>query len=135
MRRTYRSVAYVTAFTLLLLASYGQTWALPPVLAGALFGSLLLYALEVFVRRVFTPERALETRKKRNDAAPRRMILGLALVKYPLMALTLWAAVRFWSEREVMAFTGGFTLIPVVISLRGMGRFLVDSTMMKREKE
>ena len=126
VRRTYRSVAFVTAFVLFVLASYGQFWALLPTLAGALFGALLLYGMEVFVRGTFTPERAQEARKRPTAKGPRRALLGLALVKYPLIALALWAATRAWGEREIVAFAGGFTLIPVVIGLRGAGRLLTD---------
>lgn len=122
LRRTYRSVAFVTAFVLFLLASYGQFWALLPLLAGALFGTLLLYGMQVFVRGAFTPERAREARVR----GPRRSLLGLALVKYPLIALALWAATRVWGDREIAAFAGGFTLIPTVIGLRAMGRALTD---------
>lgn len=139
MRRTYRSVAYVTAFVLFVLASYGQFWALLPALAGSLFGALLLWGMEVFVRGVFTPERAREARKSPIAKGSRRALLGLALVKYPLIALALWAATRAWGEREIVAFAGGFTLIPVVIGLRGAGRFLTDrqnkDVDVSREKE
>lgn len=126
IRRTYRSVAYVTAFTLFVLASYGQFWALAPVLAGVLLGTGLLRAWEVFVRRAFTPERAAEARENPKRRSAGRTILGFALVKYPLVALVLWAAARFWEQRQVMAFAGGVTLIYGVIALRAAGRALVD---------
>jgi uncharacterized membrane protein YqjE len=126
VRRTYRSAAWVTAFVLFVLGSYGQFWALLPVLSGALFGTALLYGMEVFVRRTFTAGRAGDAKKKGSPAGPGGALLGFALVKYPLVALLIWAVVRIWDLRHVMAFTGGFILIQAVIALRGAGRYLVD---------
>lgn len=124
--RTYRSAAFVTGFVLFVLASYGQFWALLPVAAGAALGMVLLRFLEVTVRRTFTRERAADARKNRKGSGPGRALLGFALVKYPLVALLIWAVVRVWDAREVMAFTAGFILLQMVIGLRAMGRYMVD---------
>ena len=125
IRRTYRSTAFVTGFVLFALASYGQFWALLPVAGGVALGLVLLWTLEALVRGVFTPERASAARTKRS-ANPGRALLGAALFKYPLVGLVLWAAARYWNQREVMAFMGGFILVQAVIALRGVGRYMVE---------
>ena len=125
VRRTYRSAACVTGFVLFMLASYGQFWAVVPFAGGVLLGGVLLYAMDRMVRALFTPARARVVKKTRKGG-PERALLGFALVKYPLVALLIWAVTRFWSQPEVMAFAGGFILFHTVIGLRGVGRFLVD---------
>ena len=126
VRRTYRSAAIVTAFVLFTLASYGQFWALLPVFAGAALGVALLFLMELFVMRLFTPERAQQAKKKAPAKGTNRAIIGFALVKYPLVAFLIWTAVHFWETRQVMAFAGGFILLHIVIALRAIGKSLVD---------
>ena len=130
VRRTYRSTLWVTAFVLFVLASYGQFWALMPVAAGVALALALLRTLEVLVRGVFTPEKARAAwrreRKGEKQGGPKGALVAVALVKYPLVALLLWAATRFWQERELRAFVGGFILVQAVIALRGVGGCFVN---------
>ena len=121
LRRIYRGVVVVTGFVLFTLASYRQFWAMPPLLAGAALGLLLLYTFEVFVRRVFTPRRAAEA-KNNERAGAGRALLGIGLVKYPLVMAVLWAVVRFWDHRQIAAFVGGFLIIQFVIVCLAIGR-------------
>ena len=127
VQRTYRSVAVVAGFVVFVLASYGQFGAIAPFLAGVLFGVLLLYAMEVFVRRTFSTERAMDARKQKTTTiVSGRAVIAFALVKYPLIALILWAVTRLWDLPQVMIFVCGFALIHMIIGLRAMGRYLVD---------
>ena len=123
--RTYRSAGFVTGFVLFVLASYGQFAVMAPFAAGALLGAVLLYVMDRMVRALFTPERARAVKKTRKGG-PERALLGLALVKYPLVALLIWAVTRFWSQQEVLAFAGGFILFHTVIGLRGVGHYFVE---------
>jgi hypothetical protein len=137
LRRTYRSALIVTAFVLLTLTAYGLYWALWPLIGGAGLSLSLLVAGEAVVRRVFTPERAMAERKGRRSGGGARaasgLLLGLALVKYPLVALLVWMVVR-WSEmRQVMVFAGGFALIHMVIGLRALSRHLVVDRMQEKK--
>jgi hypothetical protein len=143
---TLKSAAVVTGFVLVTLAAYGQFSSVVPVLAGALLGGVLLGAMDWFIRRAFTPERAWAAQRKmqqrqrllkaktdnptvvaekkiRGNAAG-AMLLGFALIKYPLVAVLIWALTRAWNLRAIMAFTGGFVLIHLVIALRAVGRIL-----------
>ena len=127
VRRTYRSALWVSAFVLFVLASYGQFWALLPVAAGMGLGLALLRTLEWLVRGLFTPERAREARRNAaKKGGPKGALVMAALVKYPLVALVLWAVTRFWDPREILAFVGGFVLLQAVIVLRGVGSYLVE---------
>lgn len=125
VRRTYRSTIFVALFVVFVLASYGQFWALLPVAGGVLLGLVLLRALEWSIRGAFTPERARDA-KRSGKARPKAALIGAALIKYPVVAGLIFLATRFWNEREIMAFAGGFILLQLVIALRGMGQFVVD---------
>jgi hypothetical protein len=146
---TLKSAAVVTGFVLVTLAAYGQIWSLVPVAGGAALAGGLLGAMNWFIRRAFTPERAWavelkkqkkerEMRREQSKSSPRgdfaekktrgnaagAMLLGFALIKYPLVAVLIWALTRAWNLRAIMAFTGGFVLIHLVIALRAVGKIL-----------
>jgi hypothetical protein len=102
--------------------------------------------MDWFIRKAFTPERAWAAKRKMQQkqrlqkaktdngrvAAEKKirgnaagaMLLGFALIKYPLVAVLIWALTRAWNLRAIMAFTGGFVLIHLVIALRAIGRIL-----------
>ena len=83
-----------------------------------------LAGLDWFVRWLFTPER-LHARfpdgKVKSGGMP---LFAFAAVKYPLVALLLWALVRVWDTRSLVAFIGGFMLLHLVIVSRALGRLL-----------
>lgn len=123
--KTLRSAAMVTALVIVLLLSYGQTWAAVPVLCGALLGMALLAGMDRVVRRVFTPEKVRDAaEKKGRRGGPKGAMLAFALIKYLLVAVLIYAVTHAWDLRAVMAFTGGYVLIHLVIGLRAMGRAL-----------
>ena len=147
---TLKSGAVVTGFVLVTLAAYGQSWSLVPVLVGAALACVLLRTMDWFIRRAFTPERAWAvklklqkqqilkkrqqvsksagasgaTEKKTWGNAAGTVLMGFALIKYPLVAVLIWALVHAFDLRAIMAFTGGFVLIHLVIALRALGRIL-----------
>ncbi|MBC8103757.1 MAG: hypothetical protein H7Z41_14375 [Cytophagales bacterium] len=147
---TLKSGAVVTGLVTTLLAAYGLNWSIGPILGGAALAGGLIGAMGWFVRRAFTPERAWEAKRRmqrerrqekrgeRREAAPAgeggqkktqrnragAMLLGFALIKYPLVAVLIWAVTRAWDLRGVIAFAGGFVLIHLVIALRAVGRIL-----------
>lgn len=123
--RTFRSTAVVTVVVLFFLLSYGQSWALVPVLAGVGLSALLLWGWGQFIRGVFTPERARQDGKKSN--APTRALWVFALIKYPLVGLLLWVIARNWDTRQLIAFIGGFVLLHIVIALRALGSVLTGA--------
>jgi hypothetical protein len=122
--KTLRSMAVVTAFVLFLLVSYGQWWAIAPVLAGAALAVVLLAGLDGFVRWLFTPERLRGRFAAGKAGAGGMPLLAFAAVKYPLVALLLWGLVRAWDIKRLMAFVGGFILLHLVIVSRALGRLV-----------
>lgn len=123
LRRTYRSGAFLTGFTLLYLWAYALTWALVPVLVGASLALGMLYLAEVSVRRTFgAPE---ETKKNVGGRAASQALLHASLIKYLLNAPLLWAVASYWDTARIAAFAGGITLIHFGIALRALSRCLV----------
>jgi hypothetical protein len=135
-------MAAVVAVAVLMLGAYGQFWAIVPLTTGAALGAALLWGMERVVRKAFTADAVLASR--RRPATPpdedaktetdgkktwvgKRALLAFALIKYPMVALLLWAISRHWDDRSVMVFLSGFVLLQVVIGLRGLGRYLVPS--------
>lgn len=135
LRRTYRSVAVVTAIVLFFLASYGLFWALMPFIVGAGLGIGLLYAMERFVRATFSPERVAPGNKNLSGTRPKLSLLLFALVKYPLVAVLIWAIARGWQTREVAVFTGGFVLVHFVLFLRGVGSYITENRSDRSHRE
>jgi hypothetical protein len=125
--KTLRSAVFVVGFVLFVLASYGQIRLLLPLAGGFALSTVLFGVWEKSIRTLFTPERL---RKKVGKAPqkPTTILLGIGLVKYPLVGLLLWWLVRIWNAEQMMAFVSGFTLLHIVIGLRALGRWLTTSS-------
>jgi hypothetical protein len=118
--KTLRTTAVVAVFVLFMLTAYGQWWALLPVLTGVALAVTLLAGLDGFVRWLFTPERL----RRSGGKAGGWPLIAFAMIKYPLVALLLWALTRAWDTRRLIAFIGGFMLLQLVIVSRALGRLL-----------
>lgn len=126
LKRTLRSAAFMTAFVVFVLASYGLWWSVGPLLVGAGLSALLLWGWEKFIRGVLTPDRVRESREKKGRM-PTGALWAFALIKYPLVGLLLWVIARHWDTRQLLAFTGGFFLVHLVIALRALGAALTGN--------
>jgi hypothetical protein len=126
--RTLRTAAVVGGIVVLVLASYAQWWAIGPMLTGLGLSAALLYAWDRFVRVTLTPERAREDGSKGNRR--RWPIVVFSLIKYPLVGLLLFAAVRVWGSdpHRALAFLGGFILLHLVIGLRATSRAMMGQS-------
>lgn len=125
LEKTLQVTFWCATMLTMLLAGYGQWWAIGPFLTGVALGVVLLLALNTFVRRIFRPE---FWKKKDGPSRQRTAIFVFALVKYPLVATLIWWIVGHWEPRAVMAFAGGFILLQAVIGLRAVGKALTDQT-------
>lgn len=143
---TLRSASIVTGFVLVVLAAYGQNWALLPLAVGAGLSAALLAAMNLVIRRLFRPENAAQfsPRNRAEEQIPppknasdngsgkkktrknhyKPILIGFALIKYPLVAALIWSLTRVWDSRSLMVFAGGFVLVHLVIALRAIGRIL-----------
>jgi hypothetical protein len=126
VRRTIRTAAVVAGIVVLVLLSYGQLWAVGPFLGGIALSSVLLYLWDVFVRSLLNPDIIRKSGGKRKGRLA--AIIGFSLIKYPLVGLLLYMAVRMWGgdPHRALAFLGGFILLHVVIGLRAVSRALLD---------
>jgi len=122
VRRALRSTAIIGLLAALVLASYGQFWAIGPFTAGLALSGILLWALDLFVRGLLTPVTARRALAKGKGI--RGPILLFSLIKYPLVGLLLYVAVRVWRGdlHRAAAFLSGFILLHLVIGLRAFGR-------------
>jgi len=122
--KTLRSAAVVTAFVLFMLTAYGQWWAILPVLTGMALAITLLVGMDWFIRRLFAPERV-----RREDGGKAikggAALVAFGAIKYPLVALLIWALVHLWDTRRIIAFVGGFMLLHLVMVSRALGRLLI----------
>jgi hypothetical protein len=122
--RTVRSATVVTLIVLVGLGSYGQVGLLAPLALGAGLGILLLYVMDRQVRMLCTPHRIPASgEKKRIAAGVKEAMLVIALIKYPLVAVMIWAVIHRWHADlpALFAFAGGYILIHFVIALRAIG--------------
>lgn len=122
LQRTYPSSAFLAGFAALYVWSHGWAWAALPLLMGAALGVALLYVAEANVRQIFTAGTGSNAAKKSRI---RRVLLGVGLIKYGLVAVAAWAMVRYGSLAEVGAFAGGFSLVQIGIAFRVLSRCLV----------
>ena len=121
--RTLRTTGWMALFVALLLVHLGQYWAIVPVVAGVALAVVLLLGWNGFARSL----RVVRGSGPGVDAArARRHLLGFALVKYPLVAVLIWWLTRIWSDRELMAFVGGYLLLQAVMVLRAVGKMLTE---------
>ncbi len=127
LRHTLRTASVVGGIVVLVLASAGLFWAIDPYLFGLGLSAVLLWAWERFVRALLNPEAIRQGKDK--GASRRWSIVAFSLIKYPLVALLLYMAVRHWrgDSRHALAFLGGFLTIHIVIGLRAVGRAVRDS--------
>lgn len=123
--RTLRSTAFVATFVMLVLAAYGLTRLVAPFAVGVGLASVLLWGLNLFVRNIFTPKpRGLSDEEKKKGDRKKAGLIALALVKYPLVGLLIWAIVRAWGHdtARMIAFVGGFLVLQIVIALRAVAK-------------
>ena len=111
----------VVAFVIVnLLIGYKLDWAVLPFVFGVLLGELLWIGNSVVIRKYLTPQKFSESNRQK------RALMVFALVKYPLVALIVWASVRLGESRQIMALVAGYLVLQVVIVLRMMGKYAVQ---------
>jgi hypothetical protein len=123
-RATLRSAAWLATTIAFLLCGWNQWWALGPFAVGFALGIALLLGHAWAIPKIIVPA---GHQKKRRGLAPKTAILGIALVKYPLVATLVSWIVRHWEPRAVVAFAGGFVCLQAVIGLRAIGKAMTES--------
>ena len=135
IKRTYRSVLLMTAFVLLLLWAYRLNWAFLPLVTGIGLALVLLWTSERVIPQIFkagylSPKIFADANIK-NTEIQRRLhrLIPIVLVKYLSVGVIAFVLVRFWSQREILVFCGGFVLVQVNVVMRVISRILTVRPM------
>ncbi|MBC8142789.1 MAG: hypothetical protein H7Y38_15300 [Armatimonadetes bacterium] len=128
--QTLRVFGIVVALFAVGLAGTGRIALILPFVGGAALGAVLLAGFEFVVRRVFTPDAVLASRRGDAENAPKKFngkaaILLFALIKYPAVAVLIYFVIRTGDTAKIIAFASGFVLLQLIVGLRGLGAFLI----------
>ena len=115
-----RPIAVITAivgFVIInVLVGYKMGWAVWPFATGVVLAEALWIGNALIIRKYLTP------RKINESNAQKRALSVFALVKYPLVAVCIWASVRLGDTRQLMVFVAGYLVLQIVVVLRMVGR-------------
>jgi hypothetical protein len=113
--KSYRSIGAAWIAAAIGCAAMGRFSIALSVTLGTALGSAVLLTFDMVIRRSFT----LEARR------PRRAVLRLALLKYPLIVIILYCMVR-WNRFDPIAFCGGIALVYLAILGTAVGVALAE---------
>lgn len=130
LKKTLRAAGVLVLCAVAVAANLGLVWAIVPFLVGLTLAVLLLLgwwaATEMVVRGGKPSGSAFEKSRQKRRAGG--LILGFALVKYPMVAALIWWLTRVWTSHELIAFVLGFLLLHAVIALRAVGKLLNEKS-------
>jgi hypothetical protein len=98
------------------LIGYRLNWAVWPFVTGLVLAEILWIGNSLIIRKYLTPEKINESN------AQKRALSVYALVKYPLVAVCIWASVRLGDTRQLMSFVAGYLVLQIVVVLRMVGQ-------------
>jgi len=98
-----------------ILLGYRLNWAVWPFVTGLVLAEALWIGNSLIIRKYLTPEKINESN------AQKRALSVFALVKYPLVALCIWASVRLGDTRQLMSFVAGYLVLQIVVVMRMVG--------------
>ena len=113
--KSYRSIGAAWIAAAIGCAALGKLWIALNVTLGTALGSAVLLTFDMVVRRSFAP----------GAKRPRRAVVRLALLKYPLIVIILYWMVR-WNRFDPIAFCGGIALVHLAILGTAVGVALVE---------
>jgi len=99
-----------------ILLGYRLNWAVWPFVTGLVLAEALWVGNSLIIRKYLTPEKINESN------AQKRALSVFALVKYPLVALCIWASVRLGDTRQLMSFVAGYLVLQIVVVMRMVGQ-------------
>lgn len=98
------------------LIGYKLTWAVWPFVTGVILAEVLWIGNSLIIRKYLTPQKINESN------AQKRALSVFALVKYPLVAVCIWASVRLGDTRQLMSFVAGYLVLQIVVVVRMIGQ-------------
>lgn len=98
------------------LIGYRLNWAVWPFVTGITLAETLWIGNSVIIRKYLTPQKINESN------AQKRALSVFALVKYPLVAVCIWALVRLGDTRQLMSFVAGYLVLQIMVVVRMIGQ-------------
>lgn len=98
------------------LIGYKLNWAVWPFVTGVILAEVLWIGNSLIIRKYLTPQKINESN------AQKRALSVFALVKYPLVAVCIWASVRLGDTRQLMSFVAGYLVLQIVVVVRMIGQ-------------
>jgi hypothetical protein len=118
LKRVYKTSFYFLFFITGLLLLGGFFWEVFEISSGFLLSILLLYILEVTVKKSFQKKEKI-------------FLFKVSLIKYPLLILIAYFLVKF-EKINLILFTLGFFIPYLIIFLKAVG--IVITNKMKGEE-
>lgn len=98
------------------LIGYKLNWAVWPFVTGVILAEVLWIGNSLIIRKYLTPQKINESNTQK------RALSVFALVKYPLVAVCIWASVRLGDTRQLMSFVAGYLVLQIVVVVRMIGQ-------------
>lgn len=98
------------------LIGYKLNWAVWPFVTGVILAEVLWIGNSLIIRKYLTPQKINESNTQK------RALSVFALVKYPLVAVCIWASVRLGDTRQLMSFVAGYLILQIVVVVRMIGQ-------------
>lgn len=98
------------------LIGYKLNWAVWPFVTGVILAEVLWIGNSLIIRKYLTPQKINESNTQK------RALSVFALVKYPLVAVCIWASVRLGDTRQLMSLVAGYLVLQIVVVMRMIGR-------------
>ena len=105
------------------LIGYRLSWAVWPFVTGLILAEVLWIGNSLIIRKYLRPQKISESNAQKNESSAQKRALSVfALVKYPLVALCIWASVRLGDTRQLMSFVAGYLVLQIVVVMRMVGQ-------------
>jgi hypothetical protein len=98
------------------LVGYKLNWAVWPFVTGVILAEVLWIGNSLIIRKYLTPQKINESNTQK------RALSVFALVKYPLVAVCIWASVRLGDTRQLMSLVAGYLVLQIVVVVRMIGQ-------------
>ena len=98
------------------LVGYKLDWAVWPFVTGVVLAEALWIGNSLIIRKYLTPQKINESNTQK------RALSVFALVKYPLVAVCIWASVRLGDTRQLMSLVAGYLVLQIVVVVRMIGQ-------------
>ncbi len=99
-----------------ILVGYRLNWAVWPFVTGVILAEALWIGNSLIIRKYLTPQKINESNSQK------RALSVFALVKYPLVAVCIWASVRLGDTRQLMSLVAGYLVLQIVVVVRMVGQ-------------